>query len=75
MAPTSAPTPSVPITTSGIGSSTSSKSANAVKLASAKVEPTLRSMPPEMSVMPMASATKPNSPKRRISDWVLSQLA
>ena len=61
MPPTAAPTAIVPRMTSGTGSSATLSRNRAVKLQSANMAPTLRSMPPVIRQNAMPMATKPNS--------------
>ncbi len=73
MLPSTAPTASVAGITRPTGHSSTSRKNSAEKLHSAKIAPTLRSMPPEIRQNPIASATKPNSANSRSSDsmfWV-----
>ena len=60
--PTSAPTPIVATIAASTGHLATLISASAVKLASAKVEPTLRSMPPASMTIVMPITINPNSP-------------
>jgi hypothetical protein len=67
-APTTAPVSSVAITTSHAGKPSTNKKNSAAKLQSAKIAPTLKSIPPEIRLNAMPSATKPNSANSRISE-------
>ena len=60
--PTSAPTPIVTAITASIGHFATLINANAVTLASAKFEPTLRSIPPASMTIVMPITISPNSP-------------
>ena len=60
--PTSAPTPIVTAITASIGHFATLTNANAVTLASAKFEPTLRSIPPASMTIVMPITISPNSP-------------
>ncbi len=60
--PTSAPTPTVATIAASTGHFATLISASAVRLASAKEEPTLRSMPPPSMTIVMPITIRPNSP-------------
>ena len=73
-APMTAPVSSVATTTSQAGNPSTNRQNKAVKLQTAKIAPTLRSMPPEIRVKAIPSATKPNSANSRISDIALASV-
>ena len=73
-APMTAPVTSVARNTSQAGKPSTNRQNSAVKLQTAKIAPTLRSMPPEIRLNIMPSATKPNSANSRARDSALARL-